>query len=251
MVRKTENFLDKTITLKDLIVYFMYFILGIVLLAGIIFIPFKIGESYGISSCSNIAPINAASKVLAATATSKTDNLSNNTSTMNITEPTVNTSTEEEEEEEANLTTNQTEEEPEVTTPVKTSYGRYDSEVTTTYTKVDVLLADFEYELKTDIWGKITKIKLTIKNGESKIILPYSVEVSVWNQGEPSPEWKGEIIQINNLVPYLTGNNQRSLYINPEGLSFNEITGDKMIELIVKDEIGKVIASDEFRVSID
>jgi hypothetical protein len=232
---RKRSVLDKSISLRDVLIYGGMALLVLAAVALIIVIPFMIGRA----SVSCPSPtINKSEKVTAATA------LIANAADID----------EEEQEEIVEEIEEEIEEEPieeEVVEEIEEEveeeteeydesikYLRTDPRVATSYNDVDIDLLDYDYEMRGADWGTINTVKVIITNNQDKIIIPYSLKMKIYNQGDAANNWFDDEKSLRDDLNIIAPGDYKIVELDVH-VSFSDIGLEKRFGIYLFDEVGK------------
>lgn len=237
---KRNNILEKTITVKDLLLYAGYGLGVIVLLFIIVLIPFMIGRaSVDCNSLCTESSLNKTAKVSAATSLINeiAEESEEEAETETVEEEVVEEEPEEEPEEEVVEEEVEEEEYDE-----NARYLRTDPRVATSYSDIDIDLLDFDYEMRGADWGTISNVKIIITNNQQKIVIPYTLKMKIYNVGDSASDWWDDEINLRDHLNIIVPGGYKQLTLDSH-VSFSETDVKKRLSIHLFDEVGKSMGS--------
>jgi hypothetical protein len=105
------------------------------------------------------------------------------------------------------------------------------------YSSVDIVVSNFQRELKGDNWGTVTAVKLSITNREEcTIINPTKVKIKMNAKGKGSVWWDDDVFLPDSFSHMLPGTTVEEII--PIHVSYSDVYSEKDFRLTVFDDYG-------------
>lgn len=233
-----RSVLDKSISLRDIVIYGGIALLVLAAVFLMIIIPFMIGRA----SVSCPSPVvNRTEKVNAAIAL--IDGIAEESKVK----------------QEAIVEPEKVPIEEEITKIVKEPaeeynesqrYLRTDPRVAISYNDVDVDLLDYDYEMRGADWGTINKVKVIITNNQDKIVIPYTLKMQIFNKGESANNWYDDEKSLRDDINIIAPGDYKIIELDTH-VSFSDVGIEKRFGIYIFDEVGKEMTGRVKEITID
>lgn len=230
-----SSVLDRHISVRDLIIYALYSVGALLLIAILIAVPFYLGRSSAVCDCAEPV-ITGAASVLQSTTNAYTNPVDDQENADLEIDRSENTDPYDQYAEnfaDDALETSDVESDEEETQPQILLDGF-----------VELNLEDFEYELRGDDWGTINEVVVNIRNGKNNTLRMTNMNIKIYNvEDTPPAYWDEKIEFIGDDAKIGPGKNVTKTI--PVHVSFSKLDTAKVVSFYIHDMGDKILKKDE------